>query len=160
MKLSLGNAFRCAHTSIHLCIFYLKSYRSLSWVNYKALCFWNTLYSFLTTIIFLYCTVTCIYICLLLYNYNSLRRASSNAQNVLIELWLNCFNLSTALHSNYQNNFLGFCGPELNSIKDIGHLFRDTYWLEFVNGRKSQNTANQIQHIIIMTLSVHVYKCK
>lgn len=82
------------------------------------------------------------YICLLLYNYHSLKRASNNVWNVLIELWLNCFNLSTALQSNHQNNFLGFFIPEFDSIKDISNLFRDTYWLEFIIGIRIQNTIS------------------
>lgn len=51
------------------------------------------------------------YICLLLYNYHSLKRASNNVWNVLIELWLNCFNLSTALQPNHQNNFFRILYP-------------------------------------------------
>lgn len=95
------------------------------------------------------------YIFLLFCNYNSLKSASCNAQNVLIELWLNCFNLLAALQSNHQNNFLGFFIPELDIIEDISHLFRDTYWLEFIIGIRNQKTANQKQHKI-MILSIYV----
>ena len=51
--------------------FILKFSRNFTRVNYKVLCFWNNLYSILTTIMFLYWKVPCIYICLLLYNYIS-----------------------------------------------------------------------------------------